>query len=146
MNSEELITFLIERAQRWVVLQRNLQRPNGRQLSPNEVQILNPFFGADVIHTARIADVPVIPNPDFYETLAAQGIQMPLDFTQMSGVTFADTILISSARPAPSGGWLRLLFHELVHVVQYQLLGMVPPRKPRCSCQDGSDWTQSRVS
>lgn len=123
VNSQELITFLIDQAPRWVVLQRDLQRPNGRPLSPNEAQVLAPFFGPDVVHRARITDVPVISNPDFYETLATQGIPIPLDFTQMSGITLVDTILISSAHPVPSADWLPLLFHELVHVVQYQLLG-----------------------
>ncbi len=60
MNSQELITFLIDQAPRWVVLQRDLQRPNGRPLSPNEVHVLAPFFGPDVVHRARITDVPVI--------------------------------------------------------------------------------------
>jgi hypothetical protein len=87
------------------------------------VQVLTPFFGVDALIQARITTVSLIPNPDFYDTLAAQGVPIPLDFTQMSGITFVDTILISSARPVPSAGWHRLLFHELVHLVQYQLLG-----------------------
>ena len=124
MNSQELITFLIDQAPRWVALQRDLQRPNGRQLSPKEVQVLAPFFGLDAVHSARITVVPVIPNPDFYEIFTGQGIPIPLDFTLMSGITFLDTLLISEALPVAPAERLRLLFHELVHMVQYQVLGV----------------------
>lgn len=48
---------------------------------------------------------------------------MPLDFRAMAGITYDDTILLSDSRVAadvPIG----LLFHELVHVVQYSILGV----------------------
>ncbi len=124
MNPEELITYLIDQAPRWVALQRDLHRPKGRQLSPKETQVLAPFFGLDTVDRARITAVSVIPNPDFYEVLAGQGVSIPLDFTLMSGITFLDTLLISEALPVAPTEWLRLLFHELVHMVQYQVLGV----------------------
>ena len=41
----------------------------------------------------------------------------------MSGITYGDVILIDPAIGAESDAWHRLLFHELVHVVQYAVLG-----------------------
>ena len=83
-----------------------------------------PFFGQDVTNGVRIVSVPVIQNPDFYEELKAQGVPTPLDFTVMCGITFQDTILISHSHPVDRDSWPHLLFHELVHVVQYALLGV----------------------
>ncbi len=40
----------------------------------------------------------------------------------MAGITLGDTILIARADAVPTSEWLPLLFHELVHVVQYELL------------------------
>ena len=56
---------------------------------------------------------------------AAQGIPAPLDFTQMAGITFLDTVLILRTKADLSEAALTsLLFHEAVHVVQYEHLGL----------------------
>jgi hypothetical protein len=52
---------------------------------------------------------------------AAHGIR-PIDFDRNDGITFQDTVLISQARTIPDPA--ALLFHELVHVVQYDVLGV----------------------
>ncbi len=124
MQIQDLIDFFTEHGPRWIVSQREAQRVRGRSLSHAESHTLTPFFGSEVTASVRLVTVPVIPNPDFYQVLAQQGISMPLDFTQMSGITFEDTVLISEAHPVGTSDWLPLLFHELVHVVQYSLLGI----------------------
>lgn len=68
--------------------------------------------------------MPVIQNPPFYADLEQAGIDVPLDFRQMTGITFIDTIVVSEAAPIASSKWLPLLFHELIHVLQYQELGL----------------------
>ena len=45
---------------------------------------------------------------------------MLLDLTHASGITFVDTVLIKGDRPPG----LSLLFHEAVHVLQFQELGI----------------------
>jgi hypothetical protein len=44
----------------------------------------------------------------------------------MSGITYGDTILIAPDVAGEGLTWRRLLFHEMVHVVQYEILGFDP--------------------
>jgi len=62
----------------------------------------------------------IIHNPPFYRDLYEMGFEpgsLP-DFELMAAITFVDTV-VSYERFAD-----RLLFHELVHVVQYEKLGL----------------------
>jgi hypothetical protein len=42
----------------------------------------------------------------------------------MGGITLADTIVAARRAPADPPTWMRFLFHELVHVVQFDILGV----------------------
>ena len=44
-------------------------------------------------------------------------------FTQMNGITFSDTVVLTQAYSDPNVS-APLLFHECVHVVQYRKLGV----------------------
>jgi hypothetical protein len=69
---------------------------------------------ADVLTRERVG------NPPFYAELMRMGFEarsLP-DFAEMAAVTFVDTVV--SHEPFSN----RLLFHELVHVVQYRKLGL----------------------
>ena len=103
-----MLAFLETQGAKWISKLRLHYRPAGRALTAAEVGALAPFFEASVLDSVRIAKVPSI----------------PLDFTQMSAITFVDTILVSSRYPVLPGEELPLLFHELVHVVQYAGLGL----------------------
>jgi hypothetical protein len=72
----------------------------------------------------RVAKVPGISNPDLYSIFLEQSLAIPLDFTHMSAITFVDTILMSERHPIAPAEELPVLFHELVHVVQYAELGL----------------------
>lgn len=124
MISEEVARYLIVRGQAWVQAQRDFHRSSGRALTDSERAALIPFFSSQIIDRARIRHVPIIENPGFYAELANRGVAPPLDFTQMEGVTFIDTILISEKRHPHHPPRLPLIFHELVHVVQYTVLGL----------------------
>ncbi len=66
-----------------------------------------------------MARVPGIDNPPFYREIG----RVLLDFTWMAAITFVDTVVVNRRfveGPAP----VELLFHELVHVVQYEVLGV----------------------
>ena len=93
-------------------------------LTPEETRILAPFFDQPIVEKARFVAVPTIPNPPFYAPLLAQGIPIPLDFSQTSGITFDDTVLLSASSPVEPAQALGLIFHELVHVVQFDLAGI----------------------
>jgi hypothetical protein len=100
--------------------------PLGEPLLPTIRALLSSFFPADALSRMRIVLVPRIENPPFFSTLAGQGIAAPLDFREMAGITFVDTILVSQEKADLSDvGVVILLFHEAVHVVQYQHLGLV---------------------
>ncbi len=118
-----VIPFLIENGQQWTRSSRKQHRPNGRQLVPDEISYLSPFFHRAILDAVRVDQVPLIQNPWFYDDFREKNIPIPLDFTQMAGITFDDTIVISSARSV-GASWPSLLFHELVHVVQFSILGV----------------------
>jgi hypothetical protein len=85
---------------------------------------MQPFFGEHVLDVARVQHVAFIENPDFYAGLETTGIPPPIDFREMEGITFVDTILVSEAWHPYNPPQLGLVFHELVHVVQYGALGV----------------------
>ena len=99
-------------------------RPLGRVLTPAELEAVAPYFDQSLLRTVRISRVPSISNPHFYSFLLEQSIAIPLDFTQMAAITFVDTILMSERHSPPANEHMPLLFHELVHVVQYERLGL----------------------
>ena len=121
---DERLAYLIENGECWVREQRARHRPEARPLHAQTQAALAPFFDADVLRDVRFRSVPIIENPDFYDALIAAGQPVPMDFTSARGITYDDTVLLSAGDgtlPGPPSG---LLFHELVHVVQYRLLGI----------------------
>ena len=124
MNADQLIQFLIENGRSWIEAQRNHHRPTARTLTDSEKAALRPFFEESILNLSWVKRVPVIENPGFYAELRAMGIPPPLDFTTMEGITFIDTVLISDREHPQHEPLASLLFHELIHVVQYALLGL----------------------
>jgi hypothetical protein len=124
LRPHDFLAFLEKQGSRWIRGVRAAHRPLGRVLTPSELEAVGPFFDDSLLRTVRIARVRSIANPDFYSFLLAQSIAIPLDFTQMAAITFVDTILVSERQPLPAHEDMPLLFHELVHVVQYNVLGI----------------------
>jgi hypothetical protein len=124
MDVAEVLHLFLERGPKWVMAQRECHRPGGHPLGPHDRDVLSLFFPDEILDQVRIVSVPVVPNPDFYEVLTQHGVPIPLDFGQMAGITFGDTVLLSEARPVEPAERLPTLFHELVHVVQYARLGV----------------------
>jgi hypothetical protein len=124
MDIQVVVDFLIQKGAEWVRAQRDLHRPTARPLTTQEKADFAGFFDAQTLDSARIKNVPVIQNPEFYGQLTALGVQIPVDFTRMAGITFEDTILLSTTQTSGDGPSASFLFHELVHVVQYETLGL----------------------
>ncbi len=116
--------YLIEEGEAWVREQRKRHRSRSRALHPRTQAALAPFFGTEVLRQTRFRSVPVIENPGFFDALIAAGQPVPMDFAGAQGITFDDTLLLSTRGGVGHGPPSGLLFHELVHVVQYQLLGV----------------------
>lgn len=92
-------------ASAWVRNRQAHYHPRGTCLSPADTQCLAPYHDADLISRARICRVA-------------------LHLRNIQGITYGDVILIAPDAPSAGPGWLRLLFHEMVHVVQYRVLGI----------------------
>jgi hypothetical protein len=102
--------------------QRQIFRGRAIPLSEAQVVVLRPFFPASTLNATRVVVLSGerASNPPFYGELVNMGFEagsLP-DFALMDAITFVDTVV--SHEPFND----RLLFHELVHVVQYEKLGM----------------------
>ena len=118
----QLLPYFIAEGEKWVAEQRTLHRPGGALLSSAMRSMFEPFFDKEVLDGVRFKVVSQISNPGFYASLRAMERPIPLDFGNMLGITFVDTVLLSQRF---GGNWPRsLYFHELVHVVQYRVLGV----------------------
>jgi hypothetical protein len=120
---DEVLAWAIDETRAWIAEQRKLHRPAGGELPAVAKDAVRPFFPPGVLYSARVTVVPAIPNPPFLEQ--ARDIGLPVDginFSMMEGLTLVDTILISQA--IPPADTLRLMFHELVHAIQYEILGL----------------------
>ena len=116
-----LVAHLIAQGREWVTAQRSAHRPLAQGIPSRVQNVFRPFFG-DVVGRARYSFVPKIENPPFLLELQRAGVAGIFDFSTMDGITFQDTFLITQA--APQDNLASLLFHELVHVVQYDVLGL----------------------
>jgi hypothetical protein len=121
--SENLTEQLIRMGRQWIIRQRNQHAPRGSPLPGKALESLAPFFFTDTLESVRIVQVATIENPAFYGTMLTSRIPRLIDFRKASGITFIDTILLSDGVIGGSPP-LSLLFHEIVHVVQYRLLGV----------------------
>jgi hypothetical protein len=81
---------------------------------------MQPFFPAEALESARVCVLrgSRVPNPSIYSMAKLMGIRNLPDFSAMDAITFVDVIV--SHKEFTDG----LLFHELVHVVQYAQLGL----------------------
>ncbi len=127
MDFQAFIPQLVSWGIEWVKSQRDLHRPAARSLTVKEKAGLSQFFDAAPLEVARVDWLHLISDPPFYADIRRIYPQLPLiPFSNMSGITFADTILLASRgvhHDPPAAG---LLFHELVHVVQYEIMGIEP--------------------
>jgi hypothetical protein len=120
---ETCLRFAVQQGTGWVRHQRHKHRRNAVPLSDEEFAQLSRFFEAETLRSVRIAYLPVLENPKLVGVLRLVGVGDTLDFSTASGVTYDDLILISRLRVdgiAP----ISLLFHEMVHVAQYRVLGV----------------------
>lgn len=120
---EELLRFFIENGKSWIISQRNLHRSSAEQISSLDKKCLQSYFQTSTLDIIRISRVPRIENPEFYNVFVRAGQPIPLDFSKMAGITFIDTVLIVESEEVKTD-LISLLFHECVHVVQYQILGV----------------------
>jgi len=71
----------------------------------------------------RVAEVSAFPCPWFYSLVRHLAVNVP-EMSHASAITFDDTIVVVRDPARIIHDWYPLLFHELVHVVQYDILGL----------------------
>ena len=120
---ERLRPYLLEKFGEWLRRQRKIHLANARPLSSQEKSQLDGYFEKRILDKARLADVDQISNPEFYDDLAKSGIPIPLDFSTAVGLTLVDCIIIRKELWANPASLISTIFHELVHVVQFDILG-----------------------
>lgn len=123
LNLTEQVSYLVENVSSWIMNQRTIHRTLSEPLSETTVAALQGFFSRDTMDRVRIRRVSVIENPPFYSAFEDEGEDIPLGFDVWAAITFGDVILVSESQ-APGPLSHSILFHELVHVVQYKILGI----------------------
>jgi len=107
----------------WIAAERLKHLPKSRPLTCAECSGLASHFSSPCLSSARVACVDEIPTPTFVRRIIDRfdflQKRVQFDFSSASGITLGECILV--ADPEPS---VELLFHELVHVEQYRILGM----------------------
>jgi hypothetical protein len=101
----------------YITEQRKAFHSAARALTPEHKRQLQLFFRADVLDEVSIVRGRAS-EPSFYAQLKAMGIHNAPSFGDMAGVTFRDVVV--HVEPLT----VSLLFHELVHAVQYKHLGL----------------------
>lgn len=120
--SQVELAGLIAEAAAWIRQQRDKYHPLSEPLSENVKRELRPFFPAKILDVLRIRDVSLtgeaIPYPPFYERVRAGGARVVPDAAHMTAIPFIDVALFNR-QPT-----LRTVFHTLVHVTQYSVVGL----------------------
>lgn len=116
------IDGIVQKVAAYIGQQRQMYRPGAVPLTLGQQKAMHPFFPKPALDATGLL-APTgrrVTNPPFYSELIKMGFEaasLP-NFAHMAAITFVDTVV--SHEPFTD----RLLFHELVHVVQYQKLGL----------------------
>ena len=102
----------------YINVQRNRYYSQGVPLTFGE--IWSRFFPAYDMERVRVLQPgrERVPNPPFYADLEELGFTGLPNFTTMAAITFDDVVVFHDPLTP------QLIFHEMVHVVQYRLLGI----------------------
>ena len=105
--------------QDYIVGSRKKYIANAAPLAPEQRAAMQPFFSSEILDQARLLVLhgERVQDPPFYGMARMLGFKNLPSFADTTAVTFVDVIV--SHEPFTDS----LLFHELVHVVQYAQLG-----------------------
>src|SRR5258708_33275481 len=114
-----LVSQLMDMVEDYILGSRKKFLPDAIPLLPSQISALQPFFPAEILSSVRtlVLNGTRIPNPAFYSMARMMGFHNLPDFSDMTAITFVD-VVVSHEKFADD-----LLFHELVHAVQYAQLG-----------------------
>ena len=113
--SPAMISQLASMVEDYITSSRKKFAPQAVPLTDAQRSAMQPFFPAEVLDSARLCVLrgTRVPNPSMYSMAKMMGIRNLPDFSGMAAITFVD-VVVSHQEFTDA-----LLFHELVHVVQY---------------------------
>ena len=116
------IAWVIQQVAEYIERQRQAFRHKAVPLNANQMATMQPFFPTSALDPTRVVVLTGerVGNPPFYGQLVQMGFDpaaLP-NFALMTAIAFVDTVVSHEVFTD------RLLFHELVHVVQYEKLGL----------------------
>jgi hypothetical protein len=114
---EEFIRVAANAVAAYISDQRTRFQSKATPILPDDSAALQPFFPANLLNKVKLVQGQA-PEPPFYPQLRALGWPNAPAFSELAGITFVDVVVHSEPLTRP------LLFHELVHVVQYRELGV----------------------
>jgi hypothetical protein len=120
---EILLRFAIFVGTTWIKLQRRKHRRQARALLPEERDALSTYFDENTLDSVRIAFASQLTSPVISSLLRIFRLSHLLDMRGAAGITFGEVVLIIRDDRKSSVDF-SLLFHELIHVVQYRVLGL----------------------
>ena len=110
---------LLPLVQQWIAYTLEYHASEARPIASLNFRRLGQYYSPETIARARFVSVPTCPVPP----LSAMGLDQFSDFEEMdpAGITYLDTYFVKSGLERNES----LHFHELIHVVQWQILGPV---------------------
>jgi len=120
--TDQQIARVIQQVAAYIEQQRQIYRAVAVALDDRQTAAMQPFFTASAVDSTRVTVLSGqrASNPPFYVEFIRMGFEagsLP-DFALMKAITFVDTVISHELLTDT------LLFHELVHVVQYEKLGV----------------------
>ena len=117
MNVQQLLPKL-PLIVRWIDDTLAMHATRARPVTDFGFKRLPQYYPADLLRRAKVVALPAVPAPP----LTALGLPEFADFERgnYSGITFKDTYFVDENRATDES----LHFHELVHVIQWQRLGV----------------------
>ncbi len=120
---QSLVPVVAGKVHHWIESQRAEHLPGARPLTDRERVVLGAHFAEETLAQARVTRVARVPSPPFFvgilKPLEFIGKRVHFNFSAAAGITFGDCVLVVDPEVP-----IRLLFHEMVHVEQYRILGM----------------------
>ena len=117
LSATEVASFT-EAVAEYIRAQRTRYHPRAAPLAFSD--LWSRFFSAWDLERIRVLQPGQerVPNPPFYAELERLGFTGLPNFTTMAAITYDDVVVFHDPLTP------QLIFHEMVHIVQYRLLGV----------------------
>lgn len=102
---------------RYISHHRSRLLPDSMPIEPALLSPLEGFFSLEILEQTRVIRA-TIPNPNFYPLVKLMGIDGVLEMSSIGAITLLDLVAYPDRLDRST------LFHELVHAVQYRVLGL----------------------